>query len=223
MDIEPQLQNVANRYREQGYEVVLRPGPQDLPPFASDFKVELLARRPDSNVLASVKASAREFETDRELSRYADEIGKHPNWRYDVFAVGPSQPQPSDDAPDATELTDEQIVQALDSAEQLDRQGYAAQAVVAAWAAAESAIRHRIRAQGGDAGWGTSSRSLLGELLSSGVLSRDDYRQFQDLSRLRNVIVHGFAVPRIDPGAIAFLASRARQLLADASSLEHAS
>ena len=39
MDIEQRLNNVADRYRAQGYEVVVRPGPDVLPPFAKDFKI----------------------------------------------------------------------------------------------------------------------------------------------------------------------------------------
>ena len=59
MDIEQQLKKVADRYREQGYQVVLRPGPEDLPPFAKDFKVEIVATRADGGVVASVKARPR--------------------------------------------------------------------------------------------------------------------------------------------------------------------
>lgn len=224
MEIEQQINRVADRYREQGYEVVVHPGPDALPPFAKDFKVEILANRSDSNVLASVKADARAFETDSELSRLAEAIGKHPNWRYDVFAVGPSEaPPPPEYKREATELTDQQITEALDAAERLYQQGYAPQAVIAAWAAAESAMRHRIKAQGGKAAWGAAPRGMLSELLSSGVLSRDNYTKFRDLSHLRNVIVHGFAVPEIDPSVVPFLTNTARQLLADAKALDQAS
>jgi hypothetical protein len=39
MNIEQRLNHVADRYRAQGYKVVVRPGPDDLPDFAKDFKV----------------------------------------------------------------------------------------------------------------------------------------------------------------------------------------
>ena len=150
-------------------------------------------------------------------------IAKHANWRYDVFAAGPSEPPLPEYKREATELTDQQITESLDAAERLRQQGFAPQAVIAAWAAAESAIRHRIRAQGGNATWGTMPRVLLNELLSTGALSRDDHRRFQDLFHLRNVIVHGFAVPEIDPSVVPFLTNTARRLLADSEMLEQAS
>ena len=43
MNIEQRLSYVADRYRSLGFKIVLRPGPADLPPFAKDFKVEILA------------------------------------------------------------------------------------------------------------------------------------------------------------------------------------
>jgi len=89
MDNQQRLEQIAQRYRDQGYQVTLNPGPDDLPPFAKDFKVEILAARPDGNVLTSVKGSATEFETDPDLSRYAEAIEEQPGWRYDVYALGP--------------------------------------------------------------------------------------------------------------------------------------
>ena len=125
---------------------------------------------------------------------------------------------------EATELTEAQIAEALNESERLSQQDYAPQSVVAAWAATESAMRHRIRAQGGKTAWGANSfRSMLNELLSSGALSSSDYRRLLDLARLRDMIVHGFAVPEIDPGVVPFLTGAARQLLADAKAMEQAS
>jgi hypothetical protein len=50
-------------------------------------------------------------------------------------------------------------------------------------------------------------RSMLNELVSSGALSGSDFRKLEDLSHLRNVTVHGFSVPHIDPGVVPFLTS----------------
>ena len=47
MNIEKRLKFVADRYRSLGFNVVLFPKPDDLPPFAKDFKVEILATSAD--------------------------------------------------------------------------------------------------------------------------------------------------------------------------------
>jgi len=80
MNIEQRLNHVADRYRAQGYKVVVRPGPDDLPDFAKDFKVEIIARRDDGCVLASVKKSQSDLEADREIPRYAEVTSEQPEW-----------------------------------------------------------------------------------------------------------------------------------------------
>jgi hypothetical protein len=62
---------------------------------------------------------------------------------------------------------------------------------------------------------GTRQDDGVLELVSSGALSGSDFRKLEDLSHLRNLIVHGFSVPEIDPGVVPFLTSAARNLIAE--------
>ena len=59
----------------------------------------------------------------------------------------------------------------------------------------------------------TMPRSMMNELYSSGVLSRDEFLQLERLYQVRNQIVHGFASPASDVGAVQFLTSLAQRLL----------
>lgn len=213
MNIEQQLSQVADRYREQGYQVSIRPGPDDLPSFAKDFKVDILARRADGNVLVSTKASPSELEADSNLSRYAETVEKQHGWRYDLFVLGPA-PEATSRNRDAKEPSEEELHRFLSEAERMDREGFHAQALIAAWAALESVMRHSLREQGSEAGWGTSPRTMLNELVSSGMLSSGEFRVLEGYFQLRNIIVHGFSPPAIEPGAVQSLVSTARRLLA---------
>jgi hypothetical protein len=215
MNIHQSLDRVVERYRQQGYGVVVNPGPDDLPPFANDFNVEILATRPDGNVLASAKASSSEFEKDPNLSRYAEIIENQPGWRYDVFVLGPSPPMPA--RRDVADASQEEISKALADSEKLFHAGFKPQAVIAAWAALESAMRHKLRTMGDEAGWGTSPQTMLNDLVSSGVLSQGEFRDLEGISRLRNIIVHGFSAPETSYGygAVSLLSGIARRLLAE--------
>ena len=166
MDTEQRLEHVAERYRDQGYRVIVNPTPSDLPSFAKDFKVEILASRPDGNVLASAKASSSEFERDKNLSRYAEIIAGQQGWRYDVFVLGPQAPIPA--SGEVTDASDDEIERTLASADHLLLAGFKPQAVLASWAALESAMRHRLRSLGEKAEWGASPRSMINELVSTG-------------------------------------------------------
>jgi len=209
---EERLDRAADRYRQQGYRVTIRPNRDDLPGFAEDFHVEILATRGDGGVLTSAKESTEEFEKDPDLSRYADAIEKQPKWRYDVFVLGPS-PKITPRRSDAREASPAEVSRSLDEAGRLAEVGFGAQAVVAAWAALESAMRHRLRSEGRETGWGTSPRTLLNELRSSGNLQLDEFRDLERHFELRNTIVHGFSPPSIEPSVVPFLVDTARRLL----------
>ena len=63
MDIENELKQIAKIYIDQGYQVTIQPGPQDLPAFAKDFKVEILAKRGADALVAvrkNCEAAARD-------------------------------------------------------------------------------------------------------------------------------------------------------------------
>jgi hypothetical protein len=66
---------VADTYTRQGYQVTIRPNPAALPPFAKDFRVEILAKREAEGVLVAVKRDRNELAADSNLTRYAEIIG----------------------------------------------------------------------------------------------------------------------------------------------------
>jgi hypothetical protein len=199
-------------YRTQGYDVVLRPGEGDLPPFAKDFKVELLGRKGAGGVLVAVKKNRLALAADQELPRYAAEIGKHPEWRFD-FAILEAEEPSARDIQGAKEPSDEDIQRALEDADKLVRLGFVQAALITAWAAFEAAMRKRVLASGQPVGWGTMPRQMLTDLYTIGLIFYQDFPRLEQLYRWRSQIAHGFAPPKIEPDAIEFLRGVARRLL----------
>ena len=212
MSIEQHLNVVADRYRNLGFKVVVHPTAGDLPPFATDFKVEILATKDSGSVLAVAKASPSELQADQDVARYSEVIVKHPNWRLDVFVLGPDTPAAPAMA-EAREPTDEDIRLAASDAERMLKEGFVRPAFVTAWAALEAAMRRRLVASGGKAAYGISPRTILNELFSVGIFSNSVFRDLEGLFQLRNVIVHGFAVPPFPTSAVEFLIRTTSQLL----------
>jgi len=212
MNIEQRLNQVAESYRAQGYTVIVRPGPDDLPAFAKDFKVEIVAKRGDGCVLASAKMSLSDLEADSELPRYAEIIEKEPGWRFDLMVLGPeSQPMP--EKKDAKEPSEEEVRRALEEVERMLQAGFVPQAFIAAWAVLEAAMRRRLQADGEAAGWGSSPQTMLNELYSGGVLQSSVFRSLQGLYQARSAIIHGFTTSVIENSAVQFLVEIARMLL----------
>ena len=214
MSIEQRLNHVAERYRAQGYKVVVRPGPDDLPDFAKDFQVEIVAERDGGGVLASAKTSPSELEANREIPRYAEVTGNQPGWRFDIFVLGP-EAQANPTRMEVAEPTEADVIRFLDDVERMRVAGFVQQSFIAAWAVLETAMRKRMQAEGEEAGRGSSPRTLLNELYSSGMLNGGDFRDLERLYQARNVIVHGFSPPEIQPSAVQFLVDTARRLLAE--------
>ena len=192
----------------------MRPGPDDLPPFAKDFQVEILATGADGNALASVKTSPSDLEADPNVPRYAEVIEKQPGWRFDLFVLGPDNGLPKVER-QAVEPSEDDIRRTLDEVERMLQAGFIAASFAAAWAALEAAMRQRIRAGGGQADWETTPRTMLDYLYSSGAISTSVLQKLERLSQVRGAVVHGFSAPAVDPGAVRFLVDTARRLLAE--------
>jgi hypothetical protein len=212
MNIEQSLNKVADRYRNLGFKVILHPTADDLPTFAKDFKVQILATKDDASVLAVAKGSPSELQADSEVARYTEVTQKQPGWRLDVFVLGPDTAA-MPERREAQEPADDDIRRAISDAERMLKEGFASQAVIAAWAVLEAAMRRRLVAAGGKADYGTSPRTMLNELFSVGVFSNSVLRELEGLFQLRNIIVHGFAVPAFRPSSVEFLLRTAGQLL----------
>jgi HEPN domain-containing protein len=215
-----QLEQVAERYRGKGYRVIQNPTPDDLPSFAKDFKVEILATRPDGNVLASAKATATEFDKDKNLAHYADTIAMQQGWRYDVFVLGSQSASPI--SGDITDSSDDEIERTLASADHLLVAGFSPQALIVSWAALEAAMRQTLRALGEKTEWGTSPRSLINELLSSGIVTRSEFQEIEEFFSMRNAIAHGYSGQKVDPNSVRSLTSIARRLIEESKQPEPA-
>lgn len=219
MNLEQELNRVADAYRARGYDVTVRPRPDQLPPFAKDFRVEILARRGGEGALVAVRKNRDELAADNDLQRYAEVTGGQPGWRFD-FAILEAENPKAREVGGSPEFSRDDVAHSLEEARELGRLGFSRFAVVAAWAALEAAMRMRLRALGQEAGWGSMPRQMLRELYSAGALSPDEFRRAETASQLRSQIVHGFASPPAQAGnseaaVVELLSDLARRLVSE--------
>ncbi len=226
MDFDQELRKVAVGYESQGYQVVIRPAPEQLPSFAKDFKVEILARRGLEGVLVAVKKTRDELEADTQLQRYAEVTSAQPGWRFDLAVLEGANPMGRNTG-DIHDLSEEDIERSLANADQIASLGIGRAAIMTAWAALESAMRMRLRAAGERADWGMSPRAIMNEMVSSGYLSLDEFRRLEGLANLRNQIVHGFSSPTteggLNGGVVPFLSEVTRRLLRESQPVKQRS
>ncbi len=215
MDFERELRQVADTYEKQGYHVTIRPGPDDLPPFARDFNIEILAKRGTEGVLVAAKRDRDEVAADSNLTRYAEITRSHEGWRFDFAILGASEPS-TREIDGAREFTEQDIERSFVESAGMSELNFFRPAVITAWAGFEAAMRLRLRAAGERTGWGTSPRTMLNELYSNGIVTADEFRKLETLFRVRNQIAHGFISSLAsDGGAVQFLCDIGRRLIED--------
>jgi REase_AHJR-like len=216
MDFERELQRVADLYRNQGFQVIVRPGPEDLPPFAQDFKIEILGVRDPERVLVAVKKNRNEAAADPNLPRYAEITNAEPGWRFDLVILE-AEDRAYREIGNAREFSAEDVDDAFDKAREVARLGFVPPALIMAWSGFEAAMRLSLCAAGESINWGTPPRSMLRELYSNGTLSVEEFRRLETLSRVRNQIAHGFiSSPAADGGEVTFLCNLGERLVEEA-------
>ena len=140
MDFENEVRKVADRYAKDGYVVVIRPGRDQLPPFAVDYEVSIVGTKGDQGVIVEVKRNRKDLSDDRNLSQFAEITNAQPGWRFDLVVLEP-ETSAMKSVRGAAEPTVDQIGQLLEQAEQLMQAGVYNAACMVAWAGFEAAMR----------------------------------------------------------------------------------
>jgi hypothetical protein len=204
------LQNVAERYRHEGYAVTLRPTGSDLPGFLAHLGPDMIARKNGDNVVVQVRLK-EELGGDQALSHLAGVVNAQAGWRFDLVVMNPKRW--ADEVPNgAAEPGDAGITALAEEAGKLVQLQFPRAAFVTAWAATEAAMREAARREGISLER-NDPRFVLTTLYSGGLLSREQYEQLSDTLPLRNAAVHGLQSSAPPPEQTAALLGIVRQLL----------
>ena len=209
------IETVAERYRSEGYQVVVRPNGSELPSFAAGLHLDLLATKGDERVLVEVKENREDLQNDPESVRMAEAINAQPGWRFDLYVLNAASPADKL-ARTAAEPSVDAILGNLDYVEKSARAGDHASSFVIAWAALEAAMRRAARAAGIQL-QSVSPIFLLRTLYFNGLLEKSEFDRLNDSLRIRNVVVHGLEAPALDAAVPLYIASAARKLLAESA------
>jgi hypothetical protein len=87
------LERLAKQYRDEGYEVMIRPGPVERPDFLQGFEIDLLAKRPDVTVVVEVKWSA-DAEVNQALRSLSEVLKDRPGYRFDFVSLKRTRRRP---------------------------------------------------------------------------------------------------------------------------------
>jgi hypothetical protein len=179
------LVQVRRELERDGYDVIVRPRGESLPPDLDEYAVDLVARRGGQTMIVEVKRYDAIAQSD-ELARLSSVIEQLQGYelRLEVIEAEPGQGDPA---------TTEALVDRLASVRELAESRRLDAALLVGWAAFEGALR--VRASESDIvdeGVRGAASALVRELISEDFLPAAWLSDVDRIQQVRNRVAHGF-------------------------------
>jgi hypothetical protein len=204
------LLQLAEEYRNKGYDISFHPNPEDLPDFLKNYRPDMIVRRENEAVIIEVKSRRSLNSSSKQyLQNLAQSVEQHPGWRFELVMTNPEDAEYSPKA--ESSLQQSEIETRLQVARQLAAQ-HPESAILYSWSLVEATLRlvaehEELSLQRLD------SLYLVKQLVTEGVISRPEYQLLMDALSSRNAIAHGFKATQITQGSVNELIDVVEQLL----------
>jgi hypothetical protein len=205
----------AERYRLDGYEVVIEPEPQTIPIDLGRYRPDLIARKGGVTTIVEVKSDAQRLSFDQ-LRSLAEEVGRHAGWRF-VLITGQDVLRQGLPSQEEDQFSWSEVEPQVEDALRLGEAGEKKAGYLILWIALERMMRAQARriALPVDR---LAPAILIRQLYSQGELTISQFETALRCQEARNRIVHGFRAPDLD-SAIRELSNIVRELLEQWSAL----
>lgn len=203
------VERIANEYRSRGFRVVLRPRPDELPPFLQAFQPDFIALSDDENIVVEVRERGGLKRSPR-VGELAEALSGQPGWRL-KYLLAPSE----DDllsAKNPASLSTKRIRETLKDSESLCDAGDVVPSFLLAFSALEAAARraadkYHVKPASPNA------IAALKSAYSAGLMDQDDLDELVRLAEKRNALAHGFSGGRVTKADVRRVSQMVRQLI----------
>jgi hypothetical protein len=151
-----------------------------LPDFLKDFRLDLIAKNGNENVVVEVKSHAA-LRTDPNIEKLAEVIQAHPDWSFELVMISSDAAQPPDADPKKI----------LGEVQDLQKLGYSAAALLLVWGALEIGLRKLAKKENIELKE-RSPEYLIKELTYLGLIEDDVYNVLWEAKKSKNAIAHGY-------------------------------
>lgn len=184
---------IAQKYRAQGFDVVIEPQNSDLPFDLGSYRPDLIAQKsPDEGYIIEVKRSVTQTSIDR-YREIAEIVAQHAGWGF--LLVTGEDVSPDDQLKNGDGLlTWEQMRQRQAQAAKLLSLGESEGAFWSLWGVLEAALRQQAKKTHIPIER-LPTPSLINHLYSQGELSIEQFDKARELQTVRNGIAHGYQTP----------------------------
>ncbi len=190
-----QVMQQAEAYRRQGYTVLVRPQPEDLPEFLQPYRPTLVIERSDDRAVVEIQSHhSLTPPLGHYLQTLAQAVAQHADWRLELIMTPVEHPgttlPPSSSAWTIPDL--QQRLPRLQRLQETDPEV----ALLYGWSLAEAALR-LIADQEGIGPNLYQGTTLAKQLVMEGAIDRSLYTALLELADSRNAVAHGFQAPLV--------------------------
>lgn len=179
---------VAQRYRSDGYDVILEPNPKEFPFDLGGYRPDLLAHKDGVTLIIEVKVRA-ETTSYEQYRAVVEETKRHEGWRF--ILVTDRDVIEDDVQEESDEFSWKEIEDGIAKAELLRATGDTETAYLILWIAFERSMRKMALTI--DLPLQRVAPSIIiRQLYSQGELTMKQYRTALHCQEVRNHLVHGF-------------------------------
>ena len=210
-----QLAEVAERYCQQGYEIIFPPDYDKLPDAIAMYNPDLVVRNSRETVVVLVRSnSSSNFNNNQYLSHLAKEIERYSDWRLELIVNKSSNAGNSAIALESLQI--DEVKSKLQVVEQLAEQ-YPEAAFLYYWSLIEATVRLLVAKERLNLRE-FNFKGLIKELVFNGVISRSQYQTLEEAFQIRNATAHGFKARPVDYSDIQQLNQLQQELLTELES-----
>jgi hypothetical protein len=201
---------LAQKYRSEGYEVIVEPEPEQLPDFLVGYRPTLLLRKAGESVVVQVQ-SRWSLGRDPQIRDLTELLRDRPGWSLELFLM--EVQEPIEAAAGSVPFTREDVLRSAKVAERLLEAGFAEAASMQAWAAAEASVRMQLSMEEELPNPLPESVYVVKRAVMLGAITREDYNFLYETLKVSNALAHGFTPPDFDAACVGKLISTAKRLL----------
>ncbi|MEA5477807.1 hypothetical protein VB774_09260 [Pseudanabaena galeata UHCC 0370] len=189
------LQGIAEKYRLQGFEVVIEPSKSLIPFDLENYCPDLIARKgSNEGYIIELKNSIAKISVDR-YREIAEIVAQHHGWR---FLLITGEDVSSEDPQNSSELmTWEQMLQRQEQAEKFLAIGEVEVSFLSLWGVLEAAMRRQAE-QVAIPIERFPANSLINHLYSQGELSMEQFDQVRVVQTIRDRLIHGYQMSNLE-------------------------
>lgn len=172
---------------ERGFEFIIHPTPDLLPPFMAGYRPDAIIKRPDGGGIVIEVKRQRSQGSGQCISELSKRIAGQKGWELRViYAIPAAEPPLHVAVP-----TREQITARLQEAEELADAGHRVPALLLAWAVLEALARSAASKDEVEHSGPRTPLQTVQSLAEQGYLESDIAEYLRKMATLRNAVAHG--------------------------------